>query len=141
MDYQDVIYIELKDKEKKNLNNAIDLLDGLEKIVANKDGFEYTRDIFHETRCSLIKIGTSHFISDSGTYQITRKPEETNPMANSLEYVKRLARRYLDYEKSMDYAEESTTTLDDVIKDFTKVNTTDNTILYYIEQLLDGVEV
>lgn len=141
MTSENVLHIGLDGKEYDTLSAAILILGDLEDMLRGNEQYEYTRDLYHETRCSLLRIQNERIIYDSGDYQITKKPTETNPMGNNPDYVKRLAERYFDYLKSMDYADECTSTIDDIISDFTKVNAKDNPILYYIEHLLDGVEV
>lgn len=73
MNSQNVIYIELDKTEQKAMEQAIELLNGLENIVRENSDFEYTRDIFHETRCKLIRIKKEKFLTDSGLYQVTKK--------------------------------------------------------------------
>ena len=60
-------------------------------------------------------------------------------MAN--DYITRLAKRYLEIEKAEDYTGENDTTIDEVIEDFTKATESNDKILYYIEFLLDRLNV
>ena len=60
-------------------------------------------------------------------------------MAN--DYITRLAKRYLEIEKAEDYTGENDTTIEEVIEDFTKATESNDKILYYIEFLLDRLNV
>lgn len=57
------------------------------------------------------------------------------------DYIARLAKRYLEIEKAEDYTGENNTTIEEVIEDFTKANESNDKILYYIEFLLDRLNV
>lgn len=141
MNSQNVIYIELDKTEQKAMDQAIELLNGLENIVRENSEFDYTRDIFHEARCKLIRIKKEKFLTDSGLYQVAKKEAETNPRTGDKEYVKGLAKRYHNYELAGAWTEEELTPMENIIKDFTKANTPDSPILYYIESLLDSCDV
>lgn len=141
MNSQNVIYIELDKEEQKAMDQAIELLNGLENIVRENSDFDYTRDIFHEARCKLIRIKKEKFLTDSGLYQVAKKETETNPRADDEAYVKRLAERYHNYEAAGAYTEEELTPMENIIKDFTNANKPNNPILYYIEALLDSCDI
>lgn len=76
MNIQNIIHIELDEKEDETITEAIKLLRELEKIAIATDNFEYTRDVLHETRCKLIRIQKEGILTDSGLYQVTKKEVE-----------------------------------------------------------------
>lgn len=57
------------------------------------------------------------------------------------DYITRLAKRYLEIKKAEDYTGENNTTIEEVIEDFTKAIESNDKILYYIEFLLDRLNV
>lgn len=54
------------------LNNTIHQLSVLEQIFCD-NSFEYERDVFHETRCMLIKIRDFGRLDKNEDYTVTRK--------------------------------------------------------------------
>ena len=114
----------LNDDDISQINTATHVLGEYEKIFIDNN-FEYERDIFHETRCTLLKIARDSRLIKNDTYEVARKKQLAPE-----DYIKKLAHDYMQ----IDNDEESSTCIEDVINDFSQM---DAKSLSYIEFLIN----
>lgn len=143
MTSENVLHIGLDGKEYDALSAAILILGDLEDMLRGNEQYEYTRDLYHETRCSLLRIQNEKLIADSGNYQIA--PKSPTPSAKALKIrehrIKELG------EKLYKFAEETETLYDPyrddkkpTLKEFSANLYTYKRTAYLMESLLQGMD-
>lgn len=137
------LHINLEDGEYDALCGAILVLDNLEKTIREHQGYEYKRDVIHETRCTLIKIQENRTVWDSGCYHITRKsatldaPDIEKREKRIKELGKKLYKFAEEFETLYDpYRDEKKPT----VKEFSESLNSYRMTAYLMESLLQGMD-
>lgn len=146
MEATNVLKVNLSDGEYDALSSSICILDDLEKVVREHLGYEYTRDVFHETRCKLMKIQQNRIIYDDGNYHITRK-ENTTSAPSAADIEKRDKNIKALGKKLYKFAEETETLYDPcrdekkpTVKEFSESLNSYRMTAYLMESLLQGMD-